>query len=76
MALLDDLASPEYRAPSGPSCTIAILFQELDKATVETLTAAMDNPYAPSTKISQALKDMGKPVSRSEERRVGKECRL
>ena len=63
MALLDDLANPDYRAPSGPACTVGILLKQLDKKTVDTLTAAMNNPHAPSTRISQALKDMGHPAS-------------
>jgi hypothetical protein len=63
VATLNDLANPQYRAPVGPSCTIGILLKELDKDTAASLTAAMQNPHAPATKISQALKDMGKPAS-------------
>lgn len=63
MALLDDLASPEYRPPTGPTCTMGILLKQLDKKTVDTLNAAMNNPHAPSTKICQALTDMGHRVS-------------
>lgn len=63
MASLTDLANPEYRAPVGPACTMGILLKELDKKTVDTLNAAMTNPHAPSTKISQALTDLGHRVS-------------
>ena len=59
MGLLDSLASPDYRPPRGPECGVAIVLEQLDDKTRKTLQAALDNPHAPSTKISAALGEMG-----------------
>lgn len=76
MALLDDLANPEYRAPTGPVCSLGILLKQLDKKTVDTLNAALTNPHAPSTKISQALTDLGHRItSHTVQRHRRGECR-
>lgn len=59
MSLLDNLASPDYRPPRGPECGLGIVLEQLDDKTRKTLQAALDNPHAPSTKISVALGNSG-----------------
>ena len=63
MSLLDNLASPDYRPPRGPECGVAIVLEQLDDKTRKTLQAALDNPHAPSTKISVALGELGHRTS-------------
>ena len=63
MGLLDSLASPAYRPPRGPECGVAIVLEQLDDKTRKTLQAALDNPHAPSTKISVALGELGHRTS-------------
>ena len=62
-SLLDDLASPDYRPPKGPRCGVELVLTALDEKTRKTLQAALDNVYAPSTKIAQALADLGHRTS-------------
>lgn len=62
-SLLDNLADPNYRAPRGPECGVHILLNEIDDKTAVALKAAMDNPHAPSTKISTAMAQLGFRVS-------------
>ena len=63
MSLLDNLASPDYRPPRGPECGVAIVLELVDDKTRKTLQAALDNPHAPSTKISVALGELGHRTS-------------
>ncbi len=63
MGLLDSLASPDYRPPRGPECGMSLVLAALDDKTRKTLLAAIDNPYAPSTKIAQALVELGQRTS-------------
>ena len=63
MGLLDDLAKPGYRSPHGPDCGLAILIGQLDPKDKATLLAALANPHAPSSRIVEALKDMGHRTS-------------
>jgi len=63
VSLLENLANPDYRPPKGPSCGIAIVMQTLGDKDRKTLLAALANPYAPSTRIAQALGEMGHRVS-------------
>ena len=63
MGLLDNLASPDYRPPRGPECGLGIVLEQLDDKTRKTLQAALDNPHAPSTKISVALGELGHRTS-------------
>ena len=63
MSLLDNLASPDYRAPRGPECGVAIVLDQLDDKTRKTLQTALDNPHAPSTKSSVALGELGHRTS-------------
>lgn len=63
MPLLNDLADPNYRPQLGPSCTVAVLLETLEPKTAKTLKAALDNPHAPSTKIAQALQELGHRIS-------------
>ena len=63
MSLLDNLASPDYRPPRGPECGVAIVLEQLDDKTRKTLEAALNNPHAPSTKISVALGELGHRTS-------------
>ena len=63
MGLLDNLANPDYRPPSGPECGVRIVLDLMDDKTRKTLIAALDNPHAPSTKISVALSEMGHRTS-------------
>ena len=63
MGLLDNLASPDYRAPRGPECGMHIVLAQLDAKTRSTLMAAMANPHAPSTRISVALGELGHRTS-------------
>jgi glutathionyl-hydroquinone reductase len=62
-SLLDNLASPDYRPPRGPECGMALVLAAVDDKTRKTLLAALDNPYAPSTKIAQALAELGHRTS-------------
>ena len=63
MGLLHNLASPDYRPPRGPECGLGIVLEQLDDKTRKTLQAALDNPHAPSTKISVALGELGHRTS-------------
>lgn len=63
MSTLENLANPNYRPPTGPQCGIAMLMPALDKKTQDLLKAAMQNAYAPSTAIAQAMSDQGHRVS-------------
>ena len=63
MSLLDNLASPDYRAPRGPECGMHIVLAQLDAKTRSTLMAAMANPHEPSTRISAALTELGHRTS-------------
>lgn len=76
MGLLENLASPDYRPPRGPECGLGIVLQQLDDKTRKTLQAALDNPHAPSTKISVALGELGHRTSNHVvQRHRRKECR-
>ncbi len=76
MGLLDSLASPDYRPPRGPECGLGIVLKQLDDKTRKTLQAALDNPHAPSTKISVALGELGhRTSSHVVQRHRRRECR-
>lgn len=63
MSSLESLASPEYRPPRGPACTVAVILETADEETVQLFTAALDNAYAPSTALSKAMTDRGHRIS-------------
>jgi hypothetical protein len=70
------LARPDYRPEKGPACTIGLAFRSLSEADAANLTAALENPHAPSSAIARALSSLGhdaKPYTVQRHRR--RECR-
>ncbi len=63
MSLLDNLANPNYRQPRAAQCGMGLVLCAVDDKTRKTLLAALNNPYAPSTKIAQALSELGHRTS-------------
>lgn len=63
MSSLESLASPDYRPPRGPACTVAVILETADEEIVQLFTAALDNPHAPSTAIAKAIGDRGHRIS-------------
>jgi hypothetical protein len=61
-SLLDNLADPNYTYHKGPECTVALAMRQMDKATLATFQAALDNPAAPSTQIALAVQQLGYQV--------------
>jgi hypothetical protein len=73
---LATLADPTYRPPKGPACTIRLILASLLDEDRRHLTAALDNPHAPSTMIARALEQMGHPVKATNVQRHRRgECR-
>jgi methylmalonyl-CoA mutase cobalamin-binding subunit len=58
-SLLNKLADPHYTYRKGPECTVALAMRQMDKATLATCQAALDNAAAPSTQIAKALQELG-----------------
>jgi hypothetical protein len=59
MSLLDNLADPKYTYRKGPACSVALVMQQMDDATVKKFQAAMANVSAPATQIAKAVQDLG-----------------
>lgn len=73
---LADLARPDYRPEKGPACTIGIAFDSLSEADAANLTAALENPHAPSSAIARALASLGHDVrAYTVQRHRRRECR-
>jgi hypothetical protein len=61
-SLLDTLADPQYVPKRGPSCTVHLAMQDMDKDTLNKFTTAMANTSAAGTLIAEALQDLGYKV--------------
>ena len=73
---LATLASPDYRPPKGPPCSVAHTLAVADPETADLLTRALANPYAGIRAISEALAERGHPVTMASLRRHRRrECR-
>lgn len=73
---LATLARSDYRPEKGPACTIGLAFGSLSEADAANLTAALENPNAPSSAIARALSSLGydvRPYTVQRHRR--RECR-